>query len=49
MYCFLVESTTMENTTFRYKTALSKANAKTNRMGTQNGLIKVSGVFPLTT
>ena len=30
---FLAESTTMENATFPYKTALSKANVKTNRMG----------------
>ena len=30
---FLVESTMMENATFPYKNALSKANVKTNRMG----------------
>ena len=29
----LVESTTMESATFPYKTTLSKANVKTNRMG----------------
>ena len=32
-YCYLVESTTMENTTFQYRTVLSKANVKTNRIG----------------
>ena len=32
-YRFLVESTTMENVTFPYKTVLSKANVKINRMG----------------
>ena len=32
-YCFLVESTKIENTTFPYKSALSEANVKTNRMG----------------
>ena len=31
-YRFLVEGTTMENVTFPYNTALSKANVKTNRM-----------------
>ena len=31
-YRFLVESTKIENTTFPYKTALSEANSKTNRM-----------------
>ena len=30
---FLVESTKIDNITFTYKTALSEANAKTNRMG----------------
>ena len=30
--CFLVESTKIENATFPYKTALSKANVKTNKM-----------------
>ena len=32
-YCFLVESTKIENATFPYKTALSEANVKTSRMG----------------
>ena len=31
-YCFLAESTKID-ITFRYKTALSEANVKTNRMG----------------
>ena len=31
-YCFLLESTTIENATFPYKTTLSKANIETNRM-----------------
>ena len=31
--CFLVESTKIESTTFPYKTALSKVNVKTNRIG----------------
>ena len=30
---FLVESTKIENASFLYKTALSEANIKTNRMG----------------
>ena len=32
-YRFLGESTKIENTSFPYKTAMSKAIAKTNRMG----------------
>ena len=32
-YFFLVESTKLENATFPCKTALSKANVKTNKMG----------------
>ena len=32
-YRFLVESTKIDNITFPYKTALSEANVKTNRMG----------------
>ena len=31
-YYFLVESTKIENTSFPYKTAISEANVKTNRM-----------------
>ena len=30
-HCFLVETTKIENTSFPFKTALSEANAKTNR------------------
>ena len=30
---FLIESTEIENATFPYKTALSEANVKTNKMG----------------
>ena len=32
-YRFLVESTKIENATFQYKTDLSEANVKTNRLG----------------
>ena len=32
-YRFLVESTKIDNITFPYKTALSEASGKTNRMG----------------
>ena len=31
-YCFLVESTQIENTSFPYKTTISEANVKANRM-----------------
>ena len=33
-YCFLAESTKIENASFPYKTAISEANVKTNRMVT---------------
>ena len=33
-YHFLVESTKIESTSFPFKTALSEANVKTNRMAT---------------
>ena len=33
-YHFLVETTKIENTSFPFKTALSEANVKTNRMAT---------------
>ena len=33
-YCFLVESTKIDSITFPYKTALSEANVKADRMGT---------------
>ena len=32
-YRFLVETTKIENVSFPYKTAMSEANVKTNRMG----------------
>ena len=31
-YCFLVESTKIVNASFLYKTAISEANVKTNRI-----------------
>ena len=31
-YCFLVESTKIENVSFTYKTAISEVNVKTNKM-----------------
>ena len=34
-YYFLVESTKIENVTFPYKTTLSEANVKTNRMASR--------------
>ena len=33
-HCFLDETTKIENTSFPFKTALSEANVKTNRMAT---------------
>ena len=33
-YCFLVETTNIKNTSFPYKTTLSEANVKTNRIAT---------------
>ena len=33
-HCFLIETTKIENTSFPFKTALSEANVKTNRMAT---------------
>ena len=33
-YGFLVETTKIENTSFPFKTSLSEANVKTNRMAT---------------
>ena len=35
-HCFLVESTTMENTQFSHKTALSDSNVKANRIESTN-------------
>ena len=34
-YCFLVETTEIENTSFPFKTALSETNVKANRMATK--------------
>ena len=34
-HLFLVETTKIENTSFTFKTALSEANVKTNRMATK--------------
>ena len=48
-YRFLVEVTKIENTSFPFKTALSEANIKTNRMVAKNGPIAKSGVFLVTT
>ena len=48
-YRFLVETTKIENTSFPFKTALSEANAKTNRTATTKGPITKSGVLPVTT
>ena len=43
---FLVESTMMENTTFHYKTALSKTNVKRNKIGsTKRAYHKKWGLF----
>ena len=33
-YCFLIETTKIENTLFPFKTSLSEANVKANRMAT---------------
>ena len=48
-YHFLVESTTIESTTYLYKTDLSKANVKTNRMGSTKWTYHKKAGFPLTT
>ena len=48
-YGFLVESTKIENASFPYKTAISEANVKTNRMFVQNGPITKKGVLAVTT
>ena len=47
---FLVESTKIENASFPYKTAISEANVKTNRMDleVQNGPIPKNIVLPVT-
>ena len=47
-YFFLVEATKIENTSFPFKTTLSEANIKTNRMAVKNGPIAMSGVLLVT-
>ena len=44
-YFYLVESTKIENTSFSYKTTISEANVKKNRMETKNGSITKTGFF----
>ena len=44
-YGFLVESTKIESTIFPYKTALSEANVKINRIGLQNSRITKNEVY----
>ena len=48
-YRFLVESTKIENASFPYKTVISEANVKTNKMVTKNGPIRKKEVLPVTT
>ena len=48
-YRLFVESTKIENTSLLYKTAISKADVKTNRMVTKNWPITKNGVFPVIT
>ena len=48
-YCFSIESATIENATFSYEAALSKAKVMTNRMEGTDGSIANNGVLPLTT
>ena len=48
-YSFLVETTKIESTSFPFKTALSEANVKTNRMATTKWAYHKSGVLPVTT
>ena len=48
-YRFLVESTKIKNASFPYKTAISEANVKKNKMLTKNGPITKNGVLPVTT
>ena len=47
-YGFWIERTKIENAIFPYKTTLSKASVKTNRMGVPNGPITRNRVLPLT-
>ena len=48
-YRFLVESTKIGNITFPYKTALSEAIVKTNRMGSTKWIYPKNVVLPVTT
>ena len=43
------ESTKIVNASFPYKTAISKANVKTNRMMTTKWTYHKNGVLPVTT
>ena len=46
---FFVESTKIENTSFRYKTAISEANVKTSRMVSSKWTYRKERVLPVTT
>ena len=48
-YRFLADNTKIENASFPYKTTLSEANVKTNRMASTNGPITKNGVLLVTT
>ena len=48
-YCFLFQSTKIENALFLYKTAISEANVKTNRMVTTKWTDHKEGVLPVNT
>ena len=45
--CFFVESTKIESATFPYKTALSEANVKTNRIGSTKWSYSNDRSFPI--
>ena len=45
-YCFLVESTKTDSITFPYKTGLSEANVKANRMGSTKLTFHKEQSFP---
>ena len=44
-YSFLAESTKIENASFPYKTAISEANVKTNRMASTKWIYYKEGLF----
>ena len=48
-YCFIVERTKIEKASFPYKTAISEANVKTNRMATTKWAYTENGVSLVTT